>query len=95
MNYIVDIEPITVIHAWMDQAACTGHDPELWFVENQHSEHVKKAREICNNCLVLKECLQYAQQERLDYGMFAGLLPHERRQPRRTRHNPTQRKATP
>jgi hypothetical protein len=76
----------------MDNAACTGHNPELWFVENQHSERVKKAREICNTCTVLKECFQYAQQERLDYGMFAALLPHERKRHIRTRHNPTQQK---
>jgi len=94
MSYEIDIEPVEPIHVWMDNAACKNYDPELWFSDNPYSAATTQAKHVCNLCTVRPECLTYALQERLDYGMFAGLLAVERKkyQPNKARHN--QRKGT-
>lgn len=78
---------------WRDEAACLGHDPELW-QESVHegpwapaadTENTRFARNICGTCPVREACLQDALQyvERSDvptsaYGIFGGLDARER-----------------
>ncbi|AWN02673.1 WhiB family transcription factor [Mycobacterium phage Xavia] len=38
--------------AWMDRAACVGHDPEIWF----DSRKRELAQQICSGCPVKAEC---------------------------------------
>lgn len=42
---------------WVSQAACKGHDPNLWFPGKGCS--AKKAIAICNTCDVINECREY------------------------------------
>lgn len=83
MNRNIDIEPVVPIHPWMEEARCgTGHDPEMWFDESITYEgklRRQEAKRICGLCAVNLDCLNYATSEHQDYGIYAGLEPHERK----------------
>jgi WhiB family redox-sensing transcriptional regulator len=74
---------------WQEKAACHGMGPDMFFPsEPQGKDFFKKAREICEECSVRLECLDYA----LDYpwmedmtGMYGGKSPWQREQIRRQR----------
>lgn len=54
----------------MDDAACKGHDPEIWFTSAwQH-----RAVAICTTCPVQNQCANLAQAIRPGYGIWAGVL---------------------
>jgi hypothetical protein len=60
----------------MAEAACAGHDPEVWFNVVAPAE----AKRICNRCPVRELCLEIFDNE--EYGIFGGMTPHERRERR-------------
>ena len=39
---------------WVSQAACKGHDPDLWFPKR--GARATKGSAICNTCDVIAEC---------------------------------------
>ncbi|WP_442816769.1 WhiB family transcriptional regulator [Streptomyces sp. NBC_01304] len=55
---------------WILSAACEGADTELFFTLNTAAEG--KARKLCNRCPVSTECLAYALDERIPFGLFGG-----------------------
>ncbi|WP_435056771.1 WhiB family transcriptional regulator [Streptomyces capoamus] len=59
---------------WRDQAACGGQDTELYF--SALSEET--AKNVCRGCPVIEECLQFALDEGIPYGVFGGLDENER-----------------
>lgn len=68
---------------WRQRAACRGVDPEAFFAPGKPGRG--KAREVdhraasaCARCPVAAECLQYAYDFAIPYGVFGGLLPEER-----------------
>ena len=57
-------------HPWMDDALCATHGLDLWFPEGNtvHMiEQQRQALEICRQCPVRTECLDYALS--LGYGL--------------------------
>ena len=81
--------PIAVIEdggrqAWLDQAACRGHDPERFFPESGEQTKVAEAKAICDSCQVRGHCLELAVKAAggldHDHGVFGGTLPAERSQ---------------
>jgi WhiB family redox-sensing transcriptional regulator len=42
-------------------------------------EHYAEAKAICAECPIREECLDYAMEHRIRYGLFGGLTPIERR----------------
>lgn len=72
---------------WMDLGACIGHDPDLWFEEGSpdRNSHLQRAIDICHECPVEQFCLEYAIRNRIDYGVWGGKTPRERRRIRRLR----------
>lgn len=67
-------------NSWLDEAACHGHDPELWFPGRESKFHgpadARKAIEICQSCPVSAECLILAigiTSEHPLYGVWAGI----------------------
>lgn len=65
---------------WMADARCalSGLDPETWFPERQSA--VKAfAKRICQTCPVRQECLDFADQEGYDDGIWGGLDRDERK----------------
>ncbi len=79
---------------WRDRAACRTADPDLFFpstngagAQRQH----RQAKTVCAACPVLAECLTFALDRGLDYGVFGGLTADERRALRRNLlHQPNQ-----
>lgn len=69
---------------WTRHAACQGHDPDLWFLD-QHDGSYTEARTICADCPVKTECLAWAVETNTQFGMWGGLAPHQRQHLRRSR----------
>lgn len=68
---------------WRDSAACRDEDPELFFPISEvgpGSAQVERAKSVCARCPVRSECLKYAMDSGLGYGIFGGLTVLERRQ---------------
>lgn len=70
---------------WTDHAACRNHDPEIWFPPVLESggaarthPQVTRAVEICRQCPVIAECLEWAQETRVRHGIWGGLIPADR-----------------
>jgi WhiB family redox-sensing transcriptional regulator len=65
---------------WNTQAACLNRDPQWW----DHESHVmtrecKKAMAICNTCPVRIDCLTTALNDDIDFGIWGGLTPSDRK----------------
>lgn len=46
---------------WRLQAACRGHDPEMWSLTGGwHGQTYQAAHQICDSCPVQAQCLQMA-----------------------------------
>ena len=68
---------------WLGKAACTGHT-SVFFPEVSRGQAARKfyrkAIAICEDCSVIKECLEYSLRENLtEFGVFGGKMPHARR----------------
>ena len=75
---------------WMADAKCasSGLDPETWFPERQPT--VKAiAKRICQTCPVRQECLDFADQEGYDDGIWGGLDRDERKKLKNTKRPKT------
>lgn len=73
---------------WLDNAACSGHDTNLWFGKPNTSgffRDAKQAKAICATCPVQARCLEFALVNMLDHGIWGGKNPRERRSLRRVR----------
>jgi hypothetical protein len=68
---------------WTD-ALCGQVDPELFFptVGGAVSQEVKIAKDICNDCHLIKECLAYALRHNYE-GIWGGTTVTERQVMRR------------
>lgn len=73
--------------AWMEEAACLGVDPELFFREHDQHEFgqlsSRFAKAVCATCPVAAECLAHALALDARYGIFGGLSASERGHARR------------
>ena len=67
--------------AWHDDALCAETGPELFFPEE--GESYEDAKTICRRCPVQDECLDYALRHSIEFGVWGGTTPYERRQLRR------------
>jgi WhiB family transcriptional regulator, redox-sensing transcriptional regulator len=73
---------------WRHRAACRDEDPELFFPVSEiglGARDVDRAKAICARCPVRAQCLEYALDNALDYGVFGGTTETERRELRRAR----------
>lgn len=74
--------------SWTEQAACLGADPALFFPDEQHATSeadIRRAKAICFECPVWRQCLSYALDTGATVGIWGGLEPAERAvRPRRT-----------
>lgn len=70
--------------SWRDRAACSEVTPDWWFPElGQNTNEHKMARELCKQCPVRQQCLEYALRENIVHGVWGGLTPNERKALRR------------
>ncbi|GGY12305.1 WhiB family transcriptional regulator [Streptomyces minutiscleroticus] len=61
---------------WNQKGACRTADPDELFVEGAAQ---RRAKEICTGCPVRTECLAYALDHRIEYGVWGGMTERERR----------------
>lgn len=73
MNLVRDSEPL----AWLDSALCAETDPEAFFPEKGQSPVL--AKRVCMACRVRPECLEWALDGRITYGIYGGKSIRERR----------------
>lgn len=69
--------------SWWHKASCSGVDPELFFP--QRGVSTRPAKELCKECEVRDECLEYALATGERFGIWGGLSERERRNVRRAR----------
>jgi WhiB family redox-sensing transcriptional regulator len=63
--------------SWETNARCNDHDPEIFFDPRVRFE--RRAKAICGRCDVRTDCLLFALQARVEYGVWGGLNGKERR----------------
>lgn len=69
---------------WQAEARCSEVDPEIFFPERGGSS--KAARSVCNGCSVRTQCLEYALNNKEQFGIWGGTSERERRRLRRERN---------
>lgn len=73
---------------WRDHALCRDTDPELFFpvgTTGMALVQIDEARDVCAQCTVRVECLDFALATNQDSGVWGGLSEEERRIIRRQR----------
>jgi WhiB family redox-sensing transcriptional regulator len=67
---------------WHSRAACKTADPDLFFPPpsraKKRSRRGFRAKAICAACPVRTECLEYAVDNRIEFGVWGGLNEDER-----------------
>lgn len=69
--------------AWMTEALCRGIDADLWFPEPGAS--CASAKAICRECPAASDCLEYAMEHNIVFGIWGGQSAKDRKALRRTR----------
>jgi WhiB family redox-sensing transcriptional regulator len=70
---VTGYHPHTEVGAWIDQGACRGMDPDLFFPIRGGMDLIAEAREICAICPVHAECFTYAMDRGRELlGIWAG-----------------------
>ena len=64
-------------HQWQDNAECSNHPHEVFFIEM--GESARPAKSICSECSVSFDCLLDSLQFGDRYGIFGGYTERERR----------------
>lgn len=62
---------------WMDRARCRERDPEQFFVRG--AANSRRAIRICERCEVREDCLRYALDNEIDFGVWGGMTERQRR----------------
>jgi WhiB family redox-sensing transcriptional regulator len=62
---------------WQLDAACTEEQQDLFF--SLSKSKMDRAISICNGCSVSGECLKFAIDENVEFGIFGGKTPEERK----------------
>src|SRR5690348_2547490 len=69
--------PCDALMSWEDQARCLHYDPELFFTPRGKAE--RRAEQVCSRCPVRLQCLDYALDTRVEFGVWGGTTGKERR----------------
>lgn len=81
---LAPLSPITVKGiAWQDDALCAEVGGDVWFPEEHESP--RQAKEVCRRCPVRVECLEYALDNDLRFGVWGGTSERERQKIRKQR----------
>lgn len=68
--YRLLLDLVRDLNAQGQQTPCQADTEGLWFGDDKHQ--VARAVERCQACPVLAECLDYAQAQREQYGVWGG-----------------------
>jgi WhiB family redox-sensing transcriptional regulator len=72
-----DVPEVAEEESWQDFGLCAQTDPESFFPEKGGSTRISK--QICSNCPVIQECLNWALETDERFGIWGGLSERERR----------------
>ena len=64
-------------YEWMLRAKCRGISPSDFFPSD--GVGVEVAQQICHDCPVRSDCLEYALAHRIEHGVWGGASERERR----------------
>ncbi|HEY5664723.1 MAG TPA: WhiB family transcriptional regulator [Ilumatobacter sp.] len=73
---------------WRDHALCRNTDPDLFFPVGTTGHalvSIDHAKQVCAQCDVASDCLEFALDTNQDSGIWGGLSEDERRAIRRRR----------
>ena len=73
-------------YSWRTRAICRDTDPDLFFpvgTTGQALVQIARAKEVCGECPVQNDCLEYALKTNQDAGIWGGLDEEQRRNIRR------------
>ena len=73
---------------WIELARCLGVDPELFFPVGTTGPAIRqaeRAKAVCRECPVIRQCLSWALDSCQDAGVWGGLDEEQRREIRRAR----------
>ncbi len=76
---------------WRHRGACVSADPDLFFPISSagaSQPQLARAKAVCAECAVRRECLAYALDSRQAHGVWGGLDEEELAQLRRSRRRP-------
>lgn len=62
---------------WIDNVVCTPADEHIMFSELRSK--VARAKAICDSCPSKSKCLDFALTENIEFGIFGGTTPDERK----------------
>jgi WhiB family redox-sensing transcriptional regulator len=69
--------PITEERPWAVFAACRDRDPDVFFPATVEQE--REAVMICNGCAVNLDCLEFALETKVSFGIWGGLTEKQRK----------------
>jgi WhiB family transcriptional regulator, redox-sensing transcriptional regulator len=72
-SFLVDLDE----RPWAAYASCRNADPDLFFPAE--GEDAEAALKICRGCPVRPECLEWALDTRVRYGVWGGTTERDRR----------------
>ena len=74
---------------WKWDAACQGMGPDIFYLELgqtiENKMRLAQARQICAKCTVRIDCLNYAMDNQIGTGIWAGTTPMQRKKLRHER----------
>ena len=73
-------------YTWLRDAICRDTDPDLFFpvgTTGYALVQIDRAKEVCGECPVKVDCLDYALETNQDSGIWGGTSEEERRTLRR------------
>jgi WhiB family redox-sensing transcriptional regulator len=62
---------------WQSRARCRGLEPDQFFVRG--SAQARSALRVCERCTVRPECLEYALENAVEFGVWGGMTERQRR----------------
>lgn len=67
---------------WREKANCKKLGPSIFFSENEEGSLSRRndihAKKVCSSCAVKTNCLSYALNEQINFGIWGGFTARER-----------------
>lgn len=84
MSQYTGIAPTSPLGPWVQDALCASQEyaderDELWFAPKSDKQALRRARQICWSCPVLRACGQWALDNREPIGLWGAVTETERR----------------
>lgn len=74
---LLDLFDVTEAEEWQDRALCKETDPESFFPDKGGT--TREAKQTCMACEVKADCLQYALENDIRWGIWGGVAERDRR----------------